>query len=317
MASRTYTLHRAWAKQATIGFLGATTPKIWGSFVKAFEQGLRDKGWIDGYNIAIEYRWAEGREDLYAKFAEEFVDLDVDVIVTSGTNAFLAAKKATKRIPIVFAAAGDPVKTKLVKSLKHPGGNVTGLSNRATTDLAGQRIDQLLGAVPEMQRMAIVGHRRNRVIPLEMKKVAKGARARGIEAVIRDVKQVKDIAPTIKGLKGKAAKDKVDALFVCSDPFITTHQHIIHTAAAAANLPTMHAFSDYVDAGGFMSFGPDFHAMFAKAGSIVDQILRGKKPSDIPVKLQKGQHLALSPHLAHTLGVRIPKRARRRASLRH
>ena len=313
MESRKFTLHRAWKKQATIGFLGATTHKIWSPFVKAFEQALRDKGWIDGYNIAIEYRWAEGQEDRYAKFAQEFVDSDVDVIVTSGTNAVLAAKKATKKIPIVFAAAGDPVATKLVKTLQYPGANVTGLSNRATTDLAGQRIDQLLAVVPDMERMAIIGNRRNRVIPLEMKKVESGARSRGIDTVISDVRQVKDIAPAIKALKGKTAKDKVDALFVCSDPFITTHQNVIHTAAAAANLPTMHAFSDYVDAGGFMSFGPDFHAMFAKAGDIVDQILRGKEPADIPVQLQKGEKLTFNPHLARTLGVRIPKRTRRRA----
>jgi putative ABC transport system substrate-binding protein len=315
MASRNFTLHRAWARQATIGFLGATTHKIWSPFVKAFEQALRDKGWIDGYNVVIEYRWAEGQEDRYAKFAKEFVDSEVDVIVTSGTNAVLAAKKATKKIPIVFAAAGDPVRTKLVKTLKRPGGNVTGLSNRATTDLAGQRIDQLLVVVPDMQRMAIIGNRRNRVIPLEMKKVESGARYRGIDTVIRDVRRVTDIAPAIKALKGKTSKDKVDALFVCSDPFITTHQHVIHTAAAAANLPTMHAFSDYVEAGGFMSFGPDFHAMFAKAGGIVDQVLRGKKPAEIPVQLQKGQQLAFNPHLARTLGVRIPKRTRRRAKL--
>ena len=148
-----------------------------------------------------------------------------------------------------------------------------------------------------------------------MKKVVSGAGYRGIATVIRDVRRVTDIAPAIKALKGKTSKDKVDALFVCSDPFITTHQHVIHTAAAAANLPTMHAFSDYVEAGGFMSFGPDFHAMFAKAGGIVDQILRGKKPAEIPVQLQKGQQLAFNPHLARTLGVRIPKRTRRRAKL--
>lgn len=316
MASRKFTLRRNGARQATIGFLGATTHKVWGPFVKAFERGLRDRGWIDGRNVAIKYRWAQGQEDRYAKLAKEFVDSEVDVIVTSGTNAVLAAKKATKRIPIVFAAAGDPVRTKLVKSLKRPGGNVTGLSNRAT-NLARQRLDQLLIVVPDMQRLGIIGNYGNRVIPLEMKRVRKRARDLGIDTVICDVRQVSDIAPAIKGLKKRAPKGKVDALFVCSDPFITTHQQIIHTAAAAADLPTMHAFSDYVDAGGFMSFGPDFHAMFASAGGIVDKILRGKKPAEIPVKLQKGQKLAVNPHLARKLGVRIPKRIRRRAKMTH
>jgi putative ABC transport system substrate-binding protein len=317
MASRKFTLHRNGARQATIGFLGATTHKVWGPFVKAFERGLRDRGWIDGRNVAIEYRWAKGQEDRYAKLAKEFVDSEVDVIVTSGTNAVLAAKKATKSIPIVFAAAGDPVRTKLVKSLKRPGGNVTGLSNGATTHLAGQRLDQLRIAVPDMQRLAIIGNYSNRAIPLEMKRVRKRARDLGIDVVICDVRRVSEIAAAIKELKNRSPEDKVDALFVCSDPFITTHQHIIHTAAAAADLPTMHAFSDYVDAGGFMSFGPDFHAMFASAGGIVDQILRGKKPAEIPVKLQKGQKLTVNPHLARRLGMRIPKRIRRRATMTH
>jgi putative tryptophan/tyrosine transport system substrate-binding protein len=127
-------------KVSIIGFLGATTPSVWSAFVTAFLQRLRELGWIDGSTVAIEYRWAQGRDELYAEFAAEFVRLKVDVIVTAGTDATMAVQKATSDIPIVFAAVGDPVGTGLVASLAHPGGNVTGLSNQQT-DLAGYRLE--------------------------------------------------------------------------------------------------------------------------------------------------------------------------------
>src|SRR5262249_57766695 len=126
------TLHRSWARQATIGFLGATTPSIWSASLAAFEQRLRELDWINGSNIAIDYRWAEGRQDRYARFAQDFVRRNVDVIVTSGTAPAMAAKKATSAIPIIFAAAGDPVRTKFVASLARPRRNVTGMSNGQT-----------------------------------------------------------------------------------------------------------------------------------------------------------------------------------------
>jgi putative ABC transport system substrate-binding protein len=149
-------------KVPTIGFLGATTPSIWSAFLPPFQQRLRELGWIDGQNIAIEYRWAEGREDRYAEFADEFVRRKVDVIVTAGTAAAAAAKSATTTIPIVFAAAGDPVGTGLVASLARPDGNVTGLSNQQT-DLAGKRLEQLHRVVPGLKRLAVIGNIRSLV----------------------------------------------------------------------------------------------------------------------------------------------------------
>jgi putative ABC transport system substrate-binding protein len=144
-------------KLPTIGFLGATTPTAWSAFVAAFLQRLRELGWVDGRNIVIEYRWAEGRGDRYAEFAAELVRLNVDVIVTSGTAPVIAVKKATSAIPIVFAAAGDPVGTGLVASLARPGGNVTGLSNQQT-DLAGYRLGLLREVVPGLRRVAAMGN---------------------------------------------------------------------------------------------------------------------------------------------------------------
>ena len=144
-------------KSPTIGFLGATTPTIWSPFVGAFLQRLRELGWIDGRDIALEYRWAEGRDDRYAAFAAEFVQRRVDVIVTAGTTATMSVKKATSTIPIVFASAGDPVGTGLVASLARPGGNVTGLSNMQT-DLGGLRLELLREVVPALNRVAVLGN---------------------------------------------------------------------------------------------------------------------------------------------------------------
>jgi putative ABC transport system substrate-binding protein len=282
MASREFILHRTWARQATIGFLGATTPSIWSAFVAAFEQRLRELDWINGSNIAIDYRWAEGRQERYAGLAQDFVRSNVDVIITSGTAPAMAAKKATSAIPIVFAAAGDPVRTKLVASLARPGRNVTGMSN-GQTDLAPERLDQLRKLVPGLRRLAIMGNRGSRNIPLEMDRIQRRARSLRIETYICDVRRATQIAPAINRLQGQ-----VDALFVCTDPFITTNQIAINTSAASVKLPTMHAFRDYVETGGLMSYGPDFRAMFQRAADLVDKILRGVPPADLPARCGRG-----------------------------
>src|ERR1700730_13568639 len=288
MASRKFTMQRGWARPATIGFLGATTPSIWSAFVDGFAQRLRALGWIDGANIAIDYRWADGRADRYAKIAADFAERQVDVIVTAGAARALAAKQATSTIPIVFATAGDPVGTKLVKTLARPGRNVTGLSN-GQTGLAVKRLDLLRAEVPKLRHLAILGNRRARNIPLEMKRLQRRARALKMEVVTCNIRSAGDIAPAIKRLKGK-----VDALYVCTDPLITANQVSINTMAVSVGLPTLHAFRDYLDTGGFMSYGPDIRGMFASAADIVDRILRGTAPADIPVKLEKKCELVVN-----------------------
>ena len=335
MAARKYTLHRTWARQATVGFLGATNPTVWGPFLATFEKRMRELGWIDGANIAVEQHWSHGRPDLHPGFAHDFAGREVDVIVTSGTQAVVAAKKEAKTIPIVFASAGDPVRTKLVKTLKKPGGNVTGLSN-GQTGLARRRLDELRKMVPELKRLAILANVGSSVIPLEIAKIKKRAKELRIATVVCDVRKAADIGPAIKKAQAagivvvavcdvrksaeigpaiKRLRGNADALYVCTDPFITTHQVAINTAAASAHLPTMHAFREYVDAGGLMSYGPDFRAMFGKAADLTDKILRGTKPADLAVKVQTKCELVINPHTAHALGLRIPKAVRRRATL--
>lgn len=316
MTARKFTLQRVWTRQATVGFLGATNPTVWGPFLDTFNNRLLELGWVPGNNLAVEQQWAKGDVGQHAGLATGFAKKGVDVIVTSGTQAVLAAKKAVlsakkeaRNTPIVFASAGDPVRTKLVKSLKHPGGNVTGLSN-GQTGLARRRLDEFRKVVPHLKRLAILGNLGSGVIPLEIKQLKRRARQLGIQTAVYDVRKPKNIGPVIKRLGGK-----VDGLYVCTDPFITTHQVAINTAAASARLPTMHAFREYVEAGGLMSYGPDFRAMFGKAADIVDKILRDTKPSDIPVKVQKKYELVINQGTAHALGLRVPKGVRRRATV--
>lgn len=307
MTNRKFTEHRNWASPATIGFLGATTHSAWSEFVGAFRQRLRELGWIDGHNIDIDFQWADGRTDRYASIAADFARQNVDVIVTSGTAPTLAAKRATKTIPIVFAAAGDPVRTGLVGSLARPGGNVTGLSNSAT-NLAGRRLDKLRRALPHLKTLAIVGNQDSHLIKLEVQHVEREARRRRLKTVICDIRSASQIAPAIKALKGK-----VDALYVCTDPLTSRHRIGINTVAVSAKLPTMHAFRDYVEAGGLLSYGPDFRAMFGSAADLVDEILRGGNPAAIPVEERTQCELVINLTTAKALDLTIPGSLRRGA----
>jgi putative tryptophan/tyrosine transport system substrate-binding protein len=191
----------------TIGFLGAATASVWGSWTTAFEQRLRELGWTEGRTIAIEYRWAEGRPERYAEIAAEFVRRKVDVIVTAG-SAVPAVKQATSVIPIVFALAGDPVGAGLVASLARPGGNVTGLSNQQS-DLASKRIELLRDVLPNLRRLAILANVGHPESVLEMDEVQAAARTFGIEVAKLEIQRAQDIAPAFEALKRQA-----DALYV-------------------------------------------------------------------------------------------------------
>ncbi len=295
-------------KVPIIGFLGATTPSVWSTFVAAFLQRLREFGWIDGSTVAIEYRWAQGRDELYAEFAAEFVRLKVDVIVTAGTDATMAAEKTTSEIPIVFAAVGDPVGTGLVASLARPGGNVTGLSNEQT-DLAGYRLELLQEVVPSVRRVALLGNIGSSVILLEMKAAEEAAPKLGLEVFRLGVKKTEDIEPAFESLK-----DRADALYVCTDPLISTNRVRINILAIGEKLPTMNSFREYVQAGGLISYGPNFPDLFRRAGDFVSKILRGTKPADIPVEQPVKFDLMINATTAKVLGLTIPEKILVRAS---
>ena len=289
------------AKLPTIGFLGATNPTTWSPFINAFLQRMRELGWVDGRNVAIDYRWAEGRGDRYADLAAEFVRLKVDVIVTSGTAPVMAAKKATSDIPIVFAAAGDPVGTRLVDSLSRPGGNVTGLSNQQT-DLAGQRLALLHEFAPHARRVAVLGNVNSANVALEMDAVVAAAPQLGLDVVMLKIGKAADIIEGLDEFKGL-----VDALYVCTDPLLTQYRVRINTFAISEKLATIYAFREYVLAGGLMSYGPNFPDLFRRAGDYVDKVLRGAKPADIPIEQPIKFDLVINVTTAKTLGLKVPE----------
>jgi putative tryptophan/tyrosine transport system substrate-binding protein len=287
-------------KLPTIGFLGATTPATWSLFVAAFVQRLRELGWIEGRTVVIEYRWAEGRGERFAEIAAEFARLKVDVIVTAG-GAVLAAKQATSLIPIVFAVAADPVGGGLVASLVQPGGNVTGLSTQ-TAETAGKRLELLREIVPGLRQLAIMANAGYPAAVLEMAEVQAAARTLGLEVTTLEIRRAENIAPAFEALKGR-----VEALYVCADSLVTTNRVRINTLALAARLPVMHGVREYVEAGGLMSYGPNFPELFRRAADYVDKILRGAKPADIPVEQPTKFDLVINLTTAKALGLTIPE----------
>ena len=306
-SSRCSAARRAWplatrAQQPAmpaIGFLGSPTPSVGAHWLAAFVKRMRELNWIEGRTVAIEVRWAGGRSERFAEIAAEFVRLKVDVIVTSG-GAVAEAKQATSVIPIVFGLANDPVGAGLVTSLARPGGNVTGLSLQSS-DLAGKRLEFLREVVPALRRLAIMANVGNPSNVVEMGEVQAAASTLGIHAATSEIRRVEDIAPAFEALKGRA-----DALYVCANPLMNTNRVRINTSALGAQLPTMHTVREHIEAGGLMSYGPNWPDQFRRAAEIVDKILRGTKPGDIPVEQPTKFDLVLNLTTARALGLVIP-----------
>ena len=288
------------SKPPTIGFLGQSTPLVESNRLAAFLKRLRELGWIEGSTVAIEYAWGGGSSERFAEIATDFVRRNVDIIVTSGTANVIAAKKATTVIPIVFAVAGDPIANNLVASLARPGGNVTGLSTVAT-DLAGKRLELLREAVPGLRRVAVIGNVANSLSVLEMDEVGAAANRMGIEVVRLEIRRSEDVESVFHALRQGA-----DALYVIADPLANTNRDRIQALAVAARLPAIFNARDHVEAGGLVSYGPDFLELYRRTAEFVDRILRGTKPGDIPVEQPTKFDLAINLKTAKALGIEIP-----------
>jgi len=288
------------AKLPTIGFLGANNASFAMASINAFVQRLRELGWIENRTVAIEYRWAEGREARFAEIAAEFVRLKVEVILTYATPSSMAAKKATAVIPIVFAAAGDPVGTGLVASLARPGGNITGLSIQQT-DLASKRLEILRELLPGLRTLAILVDTGAPNAALESGEVQTAAHTLGFDMVTSKVRRVEDIAPAFDALKGRA-----EALYVCSSPLLTTNRIRVNNLALGMRLPTMYGFRDYIEAGGLMAYGPNLPSLFRRAADYVDKILHGAKPGDLPVEQPTKFDFIINLTTAKILGLEVP-----------
>jgi putative ABC transport system substrate-binding protein len=268
--------------------------------VEAFVRRLHEHGWNEGRTIVIEYRGAEARMERFAEIADECVRLKVDVIVTAGAAPVLAAKQATSVIPIVFAVALDPVGSGLVSSLARPGGNVTGLSLQGP-DLVGKRLDLLREVLPGLGRLAIMANVEQAGARLEMGEAEAATRKIGLEVVTVEIRRAEDIAPVFETLKSR-----VQALYVCPDPLVTANQNRINALALGARIPTMHGSREYVQAGGLMSYGASFPALYRRTADHVDKILHGTKPTDIPVEQPTKFDLVINLITAKTLGLIVP-----------
>jgi putative ABC transport system substrate-binding protein len=287
--------HAQSAKLPTIGFLGASTPSAWSEWTGAFVQRLRELGWVEGRTVAIEYRWAEGRAERFREIAGEFVRLKVDVIVTVG-SAVTAAMQATSTIPIVFAIAVDPVGADLVASLARPGGNVTGLSTQ-TTELPGKRIELLREIFPNLRRMAVIANVSYPGAVREVAEVRAVARKFGIDIDVLEIRSAEDIAPAFG----------TQVLYVCADALTNANGARINTLALGARLPTSLPFRESLGAGGLMSYGAKTTDLFRHASELVDKILKGAKPADLPVEQPTKFELVVNLTTAKALGLSIPE----------
>jgi putative ABC transport system substrate-binding protein len=286
-------------KLPTIGFLGPASASAMRPWIDAFVARLRELGWVEGLTVAIEVRWAEGHSERFAEVAAEFIRLKVDVIVTTGT-AVPILKQATSVIPIVFAISNDPLGSGIVASLSKPGGNATGLSQLAT-DLAGKRLELLREMLPSLSRVAALGNAGNPTTAPEMLEVQIAARTLGFQIVTSEIRRAEEIPAVIETLK-----DRADALYLQSDPLMNTNRIQINTLALNARLPTFSGIRDYVEAGGLMSYGPNFPDLFRRAAEFVDKILRGAKPADLPVEQPTRFDLVVNLKTAKALGLTVP-----------
>jgi len=287
------------ARLPTIGVLAGGTPSSHGQLVAALVQRLRELGWIEGRTAAIEVRWAEGVVDPFTEIATEFARLKVDVIVTTGL-ALPAVRQAASLIPIVFAGASEPLAIGLVASLARPGGNITGLSLQQT-DYAGKRFGLFRELVPELRRLAILGSVSAPGAMLEMNEVQAAARTLGLDVVTAEIRRAEDIAPAFRMLAGRA-----DALYVCPDTLVTTNSIRINILAVGARLPTTYIFREDVATGGLMSYGPSLPHIYRRAADLVDKILRGAEPADIPVEQPTKFDLVVNLITAQALGLIVP-----------
>ena len=283
-----------------LGFLGAATSSVGRPWLSALVRRLGELGWVEGRNIQIDVRWAEGRNDRAAEIAAEFARADLDLIVTWATGPALAAKRATSTIPIVFALATDPVGSGLVASLARPAGNATGLS-AFNLDLVGKRVEFLREIVPDLRRLAVLGNVGVANTGFELREVAKVAETLGLDTTSVEIKLSADIVPALD-----AVKTQPQALFVVGDPLTFTNRVQINSWALKQRLPTMYAIREFVAAGGLMSYGTNFPSLFRRAAEFSDKILRGTSPADIPVEQPTKFDLVINLRTAQALSVAVP-----------
>jgi putative ABC transport system substrate-binding protein len=284
-----------------IGYLFSFTRAEGEHLWQACRQGLRDLGYVEGQNIILEPRLAEGHNERLPNLAADLVQIKVDVIVTAATPASRAAKAATSTIPIVFVAVGDPVKAGLVATLARPGGNVTGLS-LLTSDLSGKRLSLLMETVPKGSRVGILMNPDNPISAIFLEETKLAARQLGAELQPLDARSPKEIEQAF----ASAAGQRVDAIIVFDDPVLWSYRAQIVALTAARKIPAVYGYRDFVDGGGLMSYGPDRPDQYRRTAIYVDKILKGAKPSDLPIEQPTKFELIVNRKTAKSLGIELP-----------
>lgn len=295
-------------KVPRIGFLAANSPSTVGRRLEAFRQGLRELGYVEGKNIVIEWRFAEGKPDRLRALAAELVRLKVDVIVTAGPASTRPAKEATATIPIVMGFDNDPVGSGFVSSLARPGGNITGLSI-LTPELSGKRLELLREIVPRLSRVAVLGEFNNPGTAQALKETELAAGAFGVQLQSLSVHGPKEIETGFQA----AGEWRADAALVLGGPVATSQQGHVVELAAKSRLPVIYPQSDYIDAGGLLFYGPSITDLFRRAATYVNKILKGAKPADLPVEQPTKFELVINLKAAKQIGLTIPPNVLARA----
>ena len=286
-----------------IGYVGNSSAAVEAAYVEAFQQGLRERGYIEGKNIVVNYLWAGGSNEKVSEIIAQFVNRHVDVIVTSGTFAPLAAKKATSTIPIVMASVGDPVGTGIVASLSRPGGNITGLSS-LEQGLMGKRLEVLREFIPGHNRVAVLANPLQPYTQVTLRAARSAAEVQGISMQVFEAGTLGELESAFASI----VKAKPDALMVLPDkPFFYSNIETILRLVARLRIPVVYPFVEFIEQGGLAHYGTNVPSMFHRAGSYVDKILKGVKPSDLPIEQATHFELTLNMKAAKSLGIKIPQ----------
>ena len=302
----------AWAQQTgkipRIGFLSATFPSANPARIEAFRQGLRELGYVEGKNIVIERRFADGKFDRLPSLATELVRLNVAVILTTGGISTRAAKEVTSTIPIVMAQDNDPVGNGFVASLARPGGNITGLATFAP-ELSAKRLELLKEIVPKLSRVAVFGTSANPGNAQSLKEIEAAAGAFKIQLQQQDVLESKDIEPAFRA----AANGRIDTIIVLVSSVLNSNRKRVAELAAKNRLPVIYPFREFVEAGGLMSYGVNFVDLYRRSATYVDKILKGAKPADLPVEQPTKFEFIVNLKTAKQIGLTIPPNVLARA----
>lgn len=291
----------AQSKTPRIGFMGNSTAALEANLVDAFREGLREHGYEEGRNIVIEYRWADGKYERFPALVAELIAANVEVIVTAGTPAALAMKKATTTVPLVMVAVGDPVGTGLVPSLARPGANLTGLSSVAP-DLEGKRLQLLREVVPALSHVAMFINSLNPFHVSSMRQARAAAQTMGIKLQLHDIRKSEDLDDAFAAIR----KERPDAVLILADRVFLHNRERMIDFTKEQRLPNVNAYKELVEVGGLMSYGPSYEDMHKRAAIYVDKILKGAKPADLPIEQPSKFTFIVNLKAAKALGVTVP-----------